>query len=230
MSKVKIALFIMLTIVSIVCFAIAFVLLFLFLDNDNKNTALSIISLVIGLISLIFTFYSTRILFIEIRHGMICTDLMAKKGAEVIAENINSFQPNVIVYVLGNSDNLYRRYIRRFDKTNAEIKVISSMSKSCPCPYVKDEFICTNKFYLDVEILKNIGRDERVVILDDVSKTGETVYSISSYLSKTVHIPESNILTCGFIVDKFGYSKYALPGFYYKRAEVKDNYKFPWMK
>lgn len=211
------------------CFVVAFVFLFI-LDNENSNTALSIISLVLGTVSFILTSYSTKILYVEIRHGMICTNHMAKKGAQVIAEHINLFQPTVIVYVCGNSDNLYRRYIKQHDKSNAVIYILSSIQKSCICPYAIEEYVCTNKFYLNIELLKKIRSDDRVVILDDVSKTGETVYKISQYLTSVTNVPEANILTCGFIVDKFGYAKHALPGFYYKKAEIKDTYTFPWMK
>lgn len=229
MEKLKIAWSIFLTIIGIVGIAIGFYLLFLFYSEDG-NKVMSITSFVIGIISFIFTFYSTKILYNQIHDGMICTDKMADKGAAVIADNINSFQPKYIVYVSGNSDKLYRQYIRQYDKSNAQVLMIQSTPKSCICPYIKDDCICTNKFYLDVALLCKIKPDDRVTIIDDITKTGETVHKLLIYLSSVLHVPEANILTCGFVVDKFGYSKYAIPGFYYKRTEVKDNYEFPWMR
>ena len=229
MSKSKILLLVLIATVGVGLFVAAFACL-LFFDKENGATASSVISFFLCAVSFVLTFYSTKVLFTDIHHGMICSHRMAEKGARVIAENINSFQPTVIVYVSGNSDSLYKRYIKQYDKTRAKIYVLSSMQKSNICPYVRGSFICTNKFYLDIELLKKVCPDERIVILDDVSKTGETVYRISQYLTSVIKVPEANILTCGFIVDKFGYAKHALPGSYYKKAEVKDNYTFPWMK
>lgn len=228
MSKSKIWLFVLIATVGVGLSVAVFVCL-IFFDKENSATASSLISFFLGAVSFVLTFYSTKVLFTDIHHGMICTRRMAEKGARVIAENINSFQPTVIVYVSGNSD-LYKRYIKQYDKTRAKIYVLSSIRKSNICPYVRDSFICTNKFYLDIELLKKVCPDDRVVILDDISKTGETVYKISQYLTSVINVPEANILTCGFIVDKYGYAKHALPGFYYKKAEVKDTYTFPWMK
>lgn len=188
------------------------------------------LSYIAGVLALPFTLYSSFVVFEGIRHGRICTKSMAKKGARQIAKIIKSFSPDVIVFVAGNSEDLFNDYIADNLVSSYHTLALPACIRYKRKPYLHDTVLLTNKFFINVSLLSKIAPNARVVIFDDVTKTGETINVLKEYLTTTRKLPVDNIMTCGFIVDKYGYAKSAEPAFYFKRTEVSDDYTFPWRK
>lgn len=190
----------------------------------------AVLSSVVGLIALPLTLYSAYVVFVGIRHGRICTKFMAKEGARQIAKLIEIFSPDAIIFVAGNSEKLYNFYIAANLKSSYHTLALPSCPRYKQNPFSPAAVLTTNKFFIDVFLLGTLGPDDRLVIFDDVTKTGETVSILKTYLTSARRLPDQNIMTCGFIVDKFGYAKNSEPAFYYKKTEVRDDYAFPWRK
>lgn len=182
-----------------------------------------------GLIALPLTMYSTFIMYFDIRRGAYCTKRMAHRGARQLAEIMNGFTPSYLIFVQGNSERLYNDYIRAYA---VPTKTVLSLPASLryQSPPVTPACIMTKKFYIDAQRLAVVSTCDRVIIFDDVTKTGDTVKQLKSYLQGTLHVPDQNILTCGFIVDEYGFAQCAEPAFYFMRAKVKDDYGFPWRR
>lgn len=217
---------------------VSIVLLILFLlsaysvvNSSAETRWATTLSLFLGCISFIFSVYSISVLRSNIRDGAICTKRMAKKGGKKIASEINSYKPDFIIYVGKNSNELYMRYIYKYvNLCIAKNNIFLQCTKKIygKSPYKHD--ILTNKFYIDVEELQSyLAPKSRVIIFDDITKTGETIIALKDYIINTCGVSDSNILTCGFAVDKYGYASAQVPGYYFMRAEIKDTYHFPWI-
>ena len=152
---------------------------------------------------------------------------MIEKGAEKLARDINAFQPTRIIYVDGNSTLLYENYVSKHIKAGCPVIALPNIPKTSLSPFGASKVVSTNKFIINVDSC-TFTSDERVVIFDDITKTGETIKELKKYLIDDCKLSPLNILTCGFITDKFGYANSAEPGFYFLRTEVKDGYRFPW--
>ena len=196
--------------------------------KDNLDLGVTALSVLTSCLALPLTIYSTFVLFNDIRNGCICTNGMAKAGEKVLSEKINSFQPTVIIYVAGCSNKFFEAYLAKHINLNCRHLVLSATERRYICPYNPKNVLLTNKFFIDTTPLKTINSNERVIILDDVTKTGDTIKRNKSYILISRHLSKLNILTCSFIVDKFGYANCAEPAVYFKKTEVRDDYNFPW--
>lgn len=196
-------------------------------DNDCGKELLTVVSSLASLIALPLSIYSTYILFIELRNGCTCSKKMIEKGAEKLARDINAFQPTRIIYVDGNSTLLYENYVSKHIKAGCPVIALPNIPKTSLSQFGASKVVSTNKFIINVDSC-TFTSDERVVIFDDITKTGETIKELKKYLIDDCKLSPLNILTCGFITDKFGYANSAEPGFYFLRTEVKDGYRFPW--
>lgn len=196
-------------------------------DNDCGKELLTVVSSLASLIALPLSIYSTYILFIELRNGCTCSKKMIEKGAEKLAHDINAFQPTKIIYADGNSTQLYENYVSKYIKVSCSVVALPNISKTSLCPFGTSKVVLTNKFIINVDSC-TFNSDERVVIFDDVTKTGETIKELKKYLIDDCKIPPINILSVGFITDKLGYANSAEPSFYFLKTEIKDGYRFPW--
>ena len=220
----------------LVCFVIVYICLGVWLvaecalKSDFGVTGVAILSALTGLIALPLTVYSSFVVYEGIRHGRICTKAMAKKGAKKIAGLIKIFSPTVIIFVEGNSEDLYNNYIADNLRSSYHTLALPACIRYKQKPFMADTTLLTNKFYIDASLLDLVQPSDRVIIFDDVTKTGETIEAIKSYLTSSRKLARENIVTCGFIVDKCGYGKNSEPVLYFKRTEVRDDYAFPWRK
>lgn len=199
----------------------------LVVDNGYGEDLLTIVSSLASVIALPLSIYSTYILFVELRNGCTCSKRMIEKGAEKLARDINAFQPTKIIYVDGNSTQLYENYVSKHIKAGCPVISLPNIPKTSLSPFGTRKVVLTNKFIIYVDSC-TFNSNERVVIFDDITKTGETIKELKKYLIDDCKIPPINILSVGFITDKLGYANSAEPGYYFLKTEVKDGYRFPW--
>lgn len=203
---------------------------FFLISNESQwaDILFTALTSLVGFFSLALTVYSTYVLIIEIRNGAFCTKRMVRKGAQELARIIIAFNPSTIIFIAGNSEKLFNEYISKyisFTKTIISLPATLRYNN----PPVTSTYIMTNKFFIDVEDIAKLTSTDRVVIFDDITKTGETIKLLKDYIIDTFKINKSHIITCGFITDQYGYAHSAEPAFYYKKAKIKDNYRFPWI-
>jgi phosphoribosyl transferase domain len=179
-------------------------------------------------ISLALTFYSTYLLFFEIKNSCFCSNRKLKKGSKEIAKIIDGFKPTKIVYFGFNTEKLFKKYVFSHLKGHYVPIYLEIMDRTKCVSTISSKVLFSKKYIINIEN-KSFKKSDRIVILDDIVKTGNTLKTIRKYLIKQ-GIKKENIYTCGFITDKYGYGCSGEPEYYYIRTKVKDNYKFPWRK
>lgn len=213
---------------------ITFLILSLFFENNSliKNTKQSV-ECAIVCISLLFTLYSIVILIGEISDNEHCSMKEIKQGCKEIAKIINTYSPDKIIMVKGNSEKLFDEYIEPYLKGIKQDQIIRydyvyKQFALNPNVVASKHKISTNKFILYSNIEEIPSDPSRYIIFDDVVKTGDTIKSIMRDLNDRNKVADINILTVGFIVDTYGFANDSIPGYYFKRAKIDDNYKFKW--
>ena len=205
---------------------LAFFFLKTIIDESTASKILTAESIVSGLFGLFLTIYSTHILFIEIRNGAFCTKRAIRRALSDLSEKIKIYNPSFILFIQGNSEKLYNQYLKHFiSPLKGEICLHANYRYGNP---PEPPFIITEKHFIGVSELSRIKANDRIVIFDDVTKTGKTISALKKRLLEVEKIPEENILTCGFITDQDGFAHCGEPGFYCKKARLRDDYKFPW--
>lgn len=124
---------------------------------------------------------------------------MVGRSAERLAEIIRAFNPSYIIFVKGNNEKLYNKYISWYIKPSKGVIALRATLR-CNNPPVNN-YIMTNKFFIETGNLAIVGANERAVVFNDVTKTGETVRAIKGYLIGLCGASPDKILTCGFITD-----------------------------
>ena len=197
--------------------------------SEKKDSAwvkeLSMLAL--SLISFFLAVFSFYVLQTQLHDGSVCTRRTVKKGAKEIGAVIASFAPKYVIYIAGNSGRLYEGYVRKYAGYGSTPIALNSQIRYAVCPQ-SPRILLTNKFYIDAAPLACLDPHDRVVIFDDLCKTGETIRALQDELILQCGVKKKNILTCGMIVDQYGYANCAQPAFYYKRVIVQDYYRFPW--
>lgn len=208
---------------------VSMVLLFCGPRFKDWQNVLTIISAAFGIFALPFTIYSTYVVWIELRNGTTCSKRKLRCHAKKLSGIINAFTPDYIIYVAGNCSKLYEDYLKFQINPYTNPVALPAILRYYNPP-TKKHMLLSKKFYIVSDLIQNLELhgNERIVILDDISKTGDTIKTIKQYLIKKCSVSSANILTCSFVVDKYGYPSSAEPSFYCLRTEVKDDFRFPW--
>lgn len=196
--------------------------------KPNFPNLLTFSTTLTAFISLALTFYSTYILFFEIKNSCCCSNKKLKKGSAEIAKIIDIFKPTKIVYFGFNTEKLFKKYVFSHLKGHYVPIYLEIIDRTKYISTISSKVLFSKKYIINIED-KNFEKSDRIVILDDIVKTGNTLKTIRKYLIK-LGIKRENIYTCGFITDKYGYACSGEPEYYYIRTEVKDTYKFSWRK
>lgn len=188
--------------------------------------------LLIGVVSLILTTLSFIYLWIETRNGDKCYKFIIKRKGKEIAEKILEIKPQKILILDGNALKLFNIYVIKHlgSGINAnQIIIVPSIDIS---NYNKLSTIAksaynvfTSKLAISIN-LSLFNNIDDVLIFDDVTFTGESIEKISDCLKN--YRSNISILSMSYIVDNTAYVVHRIPSYHFKRADIDDNYRFPW--
>ncbi len=156
----------------------------------------NILSLTIGIAAFVITLINLIILIIKFWARKICTISRRKRLEKKLLKKISTFNPSCIVAPSRNGVEIAENILRRWGKS---IPICQATV------YDRDfwaggngEFLFTSKFAIEVPKVKKQYAD-KILILDDVSITGETLLVLKNYLEE--EFPDANIRTCALVAD-----------------------------
>ncbi len=192
-----------------------------------------ILTWVVALVSLYIGVLSFIIVFKKLINGDHCSKRQVKKGGEQLAEKIAAFSPTKIVFVTGNTSKLYDRYIKKYnyflEKDVVRLTCLEKFDCKLHMNLSDKELLVTNKLLLLFDQFL-FNSEDRVVLLDDVVISGDTITKIHDHLIDKFGINPKNIVTLAYIVDKDAFANTGLPAYYIKKETIDGEYSFPWRK
>lgn len=182
---------------------------------------------IISIISFVLTIYSTHTIITKLKKSRFCTTKKVKEGSKIIAKKIDNFCPNKIIYFGDHTRKLYNDHIKDNLKGDYEIIYFNIIDKNT-FNYRLVPTIFSKKFAIEVGT-HSFKNTDRIILLDDIIITGNTINTIKQYLT-SLGIKEENIYSCSLVVDKNGYCTHGEPEYYYIKEDIEDSYKFSWRK
>lgn len=152
-----------------------------------------------------------------------------KKGISFLKNIVEQIQPDIIIALSGRGGIVVNLLINELDNKYPVYTCIlkSKLQKnfSEPSSWTK---ISTSKWqiFLYPELLKL--SDKRILIIDDITSSGETILSIREVLEKN-NIPSDNIFSMALVADKDTHKNKHIPNYYWKMVNI-DEYNVPWGK
>lgn len=190
----------------------------------------NIIWIIISSISVIITIISGIIgLYHYLRSIKNFSWKKVKNGVSFLKEIVESIEPDIIIALSGRGGIVVNLLINELENKYPVYTCIlkSKLQKdfSEPSNWMK---ISTSKWqiFLYPELLK--VSDKRILIIDDITSSGETILSIRDVLEKN-NIPSDNIFSMALVADKDTHRNKHIPDYYWKMVNI-DEYNVPWGK
>ena len=152
-----------------------------------------------------------------------------KEGVLFLKEIVENIEPDIIIALSGRGGIVVNLLINELDNKYPVYTCIlkSKLQKdfSEPNGWTK---ISTSKWqiFLYPELLK--VSDKRILIIDDITSSGETILSIREVLEKN-NISGDNIFSMALVADKDTHKNKHIPDYYWKMVNI-DEYNVPWGK
>lgn len=150
-----------------------------------------------------------------------------KKGISFLKNMVEQIQPDIIISLSGRGGIVVNLLINELGNKYPVYTCIlkSKLQKEFSEP-INWEKISTSKWqiFLYPELLKML--DKRILIIDDISNSGETILSIRKVLEKN-NIPNDNIFSMALVADKDTQKNKHIPDYYWKMVNI-DEYNVPW--
>lgn len=152
-----------------------------------------------------------------------------KEGVSFLKEIVEDIKPDIIIALSGRGGIVVNLLINELDNKYPVYTCIlkSKLQKdfSEPTGWTK---ISTSKWqiFLYPDLLK--VSDKRILIIDDITSSGETILSIREELEKN-NIPSDDIFSMALVADKDTHKNKHIPDYYWKMVNI-DEYNVPWGK
>lgn len=152
-----------------------------------------------------------------------------KKGVSFLKNMVEQIQPDIIISLSGRGGIVANLLINELSN---KYPVYTCILKSKLQKYFSEpdgwEKISTSKWqiFLYPDLLKM--SDKRILIIDDISSSGETILSIREILENN-KIPSDNIFSMALVADKDTHKNKHIPDYYWKMVNI-DEYNVPWGK
>lgn len=157
----------------------------------------NILSLTIGIAAFVITLINLIILIIKFWARKICTISRRKRLEKKLLKKISTFNPSCIVAPSRNGVEIAENILRRWGKSIPIIQAtINDRDFFVYCG--GSQILFTSKFAINAPIVCRKLAD-KILILDDVSITGETLLVLKNYLEEK--FPDANIRTCALVAD-----------------------------
>lgn len=194
-----------------------------FITNSTFGQSLSFISV-------IFTIVTTIGMIIRYFHSIKHFSWRkVKKGVLRLKRMVLEIEPNIIIALSGRGGIVVNLLI---NELNNKYPVYTCILKS----KLQNDFfdpegwekVSTSKWQIFIypEILKMT--DKRILIIDDISSSGETILSIRNRLEQK-GISGDNIFSMALVADKETHKNKHIPDYYWRMVNI-DEYTVPWGK
>lgn len=182
-----------------------------------------IVSLITGIVALVITLTNLIILITRYFACRICT-VSRRKRLEKKIKRVSTFEPNCIVAPSRNGVEVAENILHNEKKS---IPIIQALVYDRDEWYDDgDEYLFTSKFVIRVpKVPKKFAK--RILIIDDVSITGETLLVLKNYLEKK--FPRINVRTCALVADNTGSKNTFVPDTCPKFVDT-NTFRFCWRK
>lgn len=190
----------------------------------------SVFGQLLSFISVIFTIATTLVALIHYFHSIKNFSWRkVKKGILCLKNMVQEIDPDIIIALSGRGGIVVNLLINELNNKYPVYTCIlkSKLQKEFSDP-VGWEKVSTSKWQIFIypEILKMI--DKRILIVDDISSSGETILSIRNILEQK-GIPSDNIFSMALVSDKETHKNRHIPDYYWKMVNI-DEYNVPWGK
>jgi len=152
-----------------------------------------------------------------------------KKGISFLKNIVEQIQPDIIISLSGRggivANLLINELSNKYPVYTCILKSKLQKKFSKPTNWKK---ISTSKWQIFIypELLKM--KNKRILIVDDISSSGETMLLIRKVLEEN-RISSDNIFTMALIADKDTHKNKHIPDYYWKMVNI-DEYNVPWGK
>lgn len=200
------------------------------IESIVKLLTESIVGNIISLISVFITILTGVITAFNYFHSIKNFSWKkVKKGVSFLKNMVEQIQPDVIISLSGRGGIVANLLINELSNKYPVYTCIlkSKLQKDFSEPNGWEK-ISTSKWqiFLYPELLKM--PDKRILIIDDISSSGETILSIREVLENN-KIPSDNIFSMALVADKDTHKNKHIPDYYWKMVNI-DEYNVPWGK
>lgn len=225
----------------ILIFTIFFIILCITLEKIFEyyaiNIAETIFEVITAISTAVLTVISLYLVSSELVNNETITKYQAKKLGKKISEIINNVNPDFIIMIDGNACEYFRKFVHPFLKESKPELIVFTCEERTKTKkfYLKNRsapnwLIITNKFYLhcNSDSLNSIS-NKKIIVFDDVVRTGETCHKVVKYIQKNKKITKNCFFLICLIIDRniIGSNIFNC---WMKSGDLKDNYDYCWRK
>lgn len=183
-----------------------------------------IMSLTLSIASFVITLTNLILLVTRYFACRICTICERKRLEKKLLKRVCTFKPSCIVAPSRNGVEVAEN-ILRYGKKSIPIYQATVYDRDF-WDGSGDEYLFTSKFVIEKpEIPEELA--DRILIIDDVSITGETLLVLKNYLEK--NFPRINVRTCALVADNTGSKNTFVPDTCPKFVDT-NTFRFCWRK
>lgn len=187
---------------------------------DNLGLILSVFSSAVTvstLISVLVKFYARSV----------CTNEKRVRLEKKLAKNIRQAPPDLIIAPTLNAYGIAENIIKYTEKDIPILPVVVQSKIKARDPGVKYTF-STSKFLIKLPAKQDL-QNKRVLLIDDVVFTGETMRSIADYWEKVYNLEAADLTTAALIVNAPANIYHWVPTFYgFTNSSLSTKFKYTW--
>lgn len=186
------------------------------------------VSLILSSISIVFTFVNLIIFIWKFYNVHYCSNRRRRKMSKLMANKVNMLNPDIIIAPSINGMEVAKEIIN-YTTHNYPLYAIAihyrhlvqnPSSFSC----------CSHRYAIDIPYpnLSFYKSNKKILIIDDLYVTGDTIECIISDMEKNGYKKE-NIFTLGLVVDTLSAKTNRFPDYYAKSYDI-SKFTFAWRK
>lgn len=182
----------------------------------------------ITIVAFIITIVNSLVLIIKFGNCRICSNCKRKRFEKKLLKKIKSIAPTYIFAPDRNGIYVAKNII---DRWNINVPLIpiklydrNLYSRKIGNPYI---YVDYSAKYVIEEPLINFSADDRILIIDDVVITGDTLIKIQEMFKSLPNVNSKTVYTAALVVDSECFKLKSVPDYFVKQYAT-NSYKFTW--